>query len=406
LRIELVCVGSELLSGKVSTHGASLGRLLEDAGLALARETTVGDDREEMRRAFAEAWKRSDAVVCSGGLGPTFDDITRDVWSALLRRPLRFRRDIFLDIRAKFRRRGLRMPAENRRQAFVLSGAEALPNPHGTAPGQLLAAGGKLLALLPGPHAELFPMLERAVLPRLLRRSGPLRKSAAWKLSGVAESVADEKLDRVRARHRRGVVWGILAERSVITVKASAEGPGAAERIAAIGKDVRRVFGRLVMGGRDDTLESAVARRLRERRQTLAAAESCTGGLLAEKLTRLAGSSDYFLQGAVTYSNESKVRLLGVKRSTLKRRGAVSAECAREMARGCRTRSGADWAVSVTGIAGPGGAVPGKPVGTVFFGLAGPRGVSVKKRWFAGERAAVRERSAQFALDWLRKELA
>jgi PncC family amidohydrolase len=149
-----------------------------------------------------------------------------------------------------------------------------------------------------------------------------------------------------------------------------------------------------------------VARRLRERRQTLAAAESCTGGLLAEKLTRLAGSSDYFLQGAVTYSNESKVRLLGVKRSTLKRRGAVSAECAREMARGCRTRSGADWAVSVTGIAGPGGAVPGKPVGTVFFGLAGPRGVSVKKRWFAGERAAVRERSAQFALDWLRKELA
>lgn len=409
LRIELICVGTELLTGKLDTHGSTLGRFAESQGLSLALQTVVGDDAAEMRRVFREAWRRSGVVICAGGLGPTFDDITRRVWSRVLRRRLRFKPDLLREIRDKFRRRGLRMPAENKWQAFVLSGAGVISNAHGTAPGQLLTVGPKALVLLPGPSQEMWPMAERALIPLFRRLGGAARKTAAYRIFGVPESVVDERLDRIRARFRSGVVWGILAEKSVVSIKAAVSARTPADlqaRLAGIERGIHRTFGKDVFGRGDESLELVVGALLRKKRQCLSVAESCTGGLLAEKITRIPGSSDYFLQGYVAYSNESKVRHLGVHQKTLDRFGAVSDRCALEMARGYRRRSGADWTLAVTGIAGPSGALPGKPVGLVFIALAGPRGARVKRQKFQGGREDIRERSALFALDWLRRELA
>ncbi len=412
-RVELICVGSELLMGKVNTHAAALAPRLERLGLALRRETTVGDDPDEMVRAFREAWRRSDAVLCAGGLGPTFDDITREAWSKALRRPLRYVPSLARGIAAKFRARGLRMPPDNRRQAYLLSGARVLDNPNGTAPGQVLETGGKVLGLFPGPGRELFPLFD-GDFSAILRRKFPgvARQTKIWRIYGIPESAVDEKLRPIvaseKSRDPVRVVWGILAQSFIIDIKATVSAPSFDEvenRLRRIELKIRRRFGRAVYGEGQETLEEAVGRLLRRRKETLAAAESCTGGLLAEKITRVPGSSDYFLQGVVTYSNESKRRVLGVKPATLARRGAVSRECAVEMARGARRRSGADWAVSVTGIAGPGGGGEKKPVGLVYIALSHRGRTSCREHLFFGDRQRIRERAALEALEALRLRL-
>jgi len=411
-RVELICVGTELLTGKTNTHGATLAQRLEAAGLVLARETTVGDDPVEMRAAFAEAWRHGGVILCTGGLGPTFDDITRDVWSRVTGRRLLLQPAIAREIEEKFRRRGLRMPPDNRRQACVLRGARVLVNAHGTAPGQMLSIGNKTLVLLPGPGREMTPIFDRDVFPVLRGLHPGARDSRIYRVYGVPESAIDERMRPLVRRHigRGGVdvVWGILAQGFIVDIKFAVSGndPTAVRRTASrVEADVLRRFGKNIYGRGRETLEESVGRLLSAKKRTLALAESCTGGLLSQKITRVPGSSAYFLQGLVTYSNQAKERLLGVRRATLAKHGAVSKPAALAMARGARRRAGADYGMSVTGIAGPEGGTAEKPVGLVYIALDGPGGAVCVENRFPGGREQVRERAALAALDLLRRRL-
>lgn len=412
-RIEVICVGTELLTGKVNTHTAAIGLKLLDLGLEIAREHAVSDDPNLMREVFSDAFRRADAVLCCGGLGPTFDDITRDVWSRIVKRPLVFRPELLTDIKEKFKKRGLTMAPHNRRQAHVIRGASVLYNPFGTAPGLLWESKTKSLVLLPGPARELHPMLDTYVLPHLRKRfPGLISRRKTFLLTGVPESEVDEWVRPWVAKNARlhgcHITHGILASNAVISVKFTVSGQNAANvDLAAteLEASLRKILGKRSFGEDNDTLESIIGDLLRQKSKTLAVAESCTGGLISKILTDQPGSSDYFVEGITTYHNRSKVDRLGVKKSTLEKYGAVSKQTAREMAQGLRRRAGVDYALSVTGIAGPGGGTKEKPVGLVYIGLAGPRGTTIKEFRFNGERAWVRNRSALMALDTLRRAL-
>lgn len=407
-RIELVCVGTELLMGKLNTHGAYFSSLLEDLGLPLVRETTVSDDPSEMETLFRETWNRADVVLVTGGLGPTFDDLTRDVWAKVCERKLVFRGDLLASIAERFRRRGTPMPPANRRQAWVLRGARILENVNGTAPGQLLEVKGKMLVLLPGPGREMKPMMERDVAPTLQARfSRGIRRTKVWRFFGLPESAIDQRLRRILTS-KGGLSWGIIAQEGVVDVKMTVTGPRP-ERVEKTLSEwnarMRRLFGKAIFGNAGDTLESVVGQRLRLGRKTLAVAESCTGGALAQKITSVPGSSDYFWGGAVSYANTAKVRILGVKKETLRRFGAVSKQTAREMAETLRRKAGTDFALSITGVAGPGGGTLKKPVGRIYIGLAGPTKTQVWEKNLTGDRTLIRAQTTLWALDFLRREL-
>lgn len=408
-RVELICVGSELLMGKLNTHGAYLSTLLEEAGTPLARETTVADDPADMAEAFAAAWRRSDVVLCVGGLGPTFDDVTRDVWARVLRRSLRFRPELLNTIRARFRRRGIPMPPANRRQAFLLSGARPLANDVGTAPGQRLDAGGKTLFLFPGPGAELKPLVARELVPFLSGRGTAARRTRVWRLIGRPESAVDQRLRALfEGPGVAGTTWGILAHDGVVDVKITAVGATATGVEKSLGfwdGVLRGEYGPDLFGEGVQSLAGALESLLVERGETLALAESCTGGLAAKQLTDVPGSSRVFWGGVVAYDDRAKMKLLGVPSNLLTRSGAVSAAVAGAMADGLRRRSGVDHALSVTGVAGPSGGTRRKPVGLVHAAWAGPRGTRLWKKMFTGNRAEVRERAARWVLDALRREL-
>lgn len=408
-----MCIGSELLTGKVNTHAAYLGSQLASIGLFISREHTVGDGPELMRETFADAWRRADIVISAGGLGPTFDDLTRDVWSKVVKRSLAFQDWILRDIQQKFKQRSIKMPPHNRRQAYVLRGAEVLPNPFGTAPGQFLTVGRKILILLPGPPRELYPMTESHVIPRL--KKALVLRHCIFKtvlLVGVPESEVDQKIRPLVARYQRfrgcRVTHGILASQSVISVRFIVEGPDAAaarQALDALASKFRRCLGSNVFGEDNDTLESVVGRLLLRQRKTLSVAESCTGGLIGKIITDQPGSSSYFLESVTAYSDQSKIRRLGVKKKTLSAFGAVSKEVAREMALGIKRTSGSDFSLSVTGIAGPDGGSPAKPVGLVYIGCSGRKRTFVREFRFSGDRGWIRHRSALIALDILRREL-
>ena len=414
MRIELICSGTELLRDKVNTNSNAIADKLARIGLTLSQVATVGDDLGDMVRALKDSWRRSDAVLMSGGLGPTFDDLTRDCASRALGRALVFSPAILKQIRARFAAAGRPMPEENRRQAYLLRGAEAIPNRAGTAPGQIVRQGKKSLVLLPGPPNELLPMMDDAVCPHFRRHfSSSHSETLILHVYGFPESEVDERIAPVVEKERDipgvRIVFGILAHKAIIDVKATAEAksPAAARAaLAGLRRELLAVLGGDVYGEDSETLQSAVGQGLRRRRETLAVAESCTGGRIAGKITEIPGSSDYFLEGAVVYSNASKTRRLGVRKETLRRFGAVSRETAAEMAKGLLKTSGADWALSVTGIAGPGGAAPGKPVGLVWFGLARGNEVFTASRHFFGTRTDIQEKASLAALDLLRRKLA
>jgi nicotinamide-nucleotide amidase len=412
-RVEVVCVGTELLTGKINTHTAYLGQAFSTIGLEIWREQTVSDDPKSMAVVFASAWRSAEIVISCGGLGPTFDDLTRDVWSRVVGRPLRIQSTLVADIRNKFRQRGIVMPPQNRRQGYILAGAQVLSNAKGTAPGQILSIGQKTLLLLPGPSNELIPMVESQVLRELQNRY-PLwsRVQKSFHMVGVPESRIDQLIrPLVRRLARVGgcyLTHGILASKSIITVKFSvssrhrAKAELAATRAA---NSFRKVLKPYLFGEDDATLAGVIGEALRRKKLTVVTAESCTGGLVAKLLTDVPGSSDYFLEGAVTYSNRAKARQLGVSRISLEKFGAVSSQIAKEMAEGYRRKTGAAYGASVTGIAGPGGGSKEKPVGLVFIGCAGPKRTVVRKFQFNGDREWIRHRAALMALDLLRKEI-
>lgn len=409
--VELVFVGTELLLGEIlNTNARYLSQQLSGLGIDNFYQVTVGDNPGRLAGVLRTALDRSDVVITSGGLGPTLDDLTREVAAEVAGRPLQLDESVLAGIQAFFQRLGRRMSDNNRRQAMVPEGARVLSNRAGTAPGLIIPAGQKALILLPGPPRELQPMFEEHVVPYLTERRGGIPElivSRTLKFCGIGESaVEDSLLDLIRNQTDPNIAP--YAKPGEVHLRLSTKALSVAaglQRIAPVERAIRERLGDFIFGVDDDTLEQAVGAMLRERNLTLALAESCTGGLIGQRITSVAGSSEYFLGSAVVYANSAKTALLGVSPELLTRFGAVSEEVAGAMAEGARRVFGADLALSVTGIAGPGGGTPEKPVGTVCFGLAGPDGTISKRDLYWGSRADIRERSAQEALVMLRNRL-
>jgi nicotinamide-nucleotide amidase len=410
-RCILVCVGSELLRGKLNTHASHVARRLASIGLALNEENTVSDELAEITSAIQRALDRFEIVLVSGGLGPTFDDLTREGASSASSHPLKLSPALLNGLKKKFRRAHYPMPPANARQAWVLEGAEVIANQVGTAPGQWLDLGDRVLILLPGPPRELYPMVEDFVLPQLKKRYNP-RPTAEAHLHfvGVPESVVDNKVRPIINRESKGsekVQFTILAHLGLVDFDVFVSSPypdRAKAALTRIVKAVRRAVGDAWYGSDADyPLEKVVGDRFRRQKATLALAESCTGGMLASRLTDIAGSSDFLIEGVVSYSNVAKMRELGVPELLLKKQGAVSKPVALAMARGIRERAQTTWGVGITGIAGPGGGTPKKPVGLVFIALASKNKSICHAYQFTGNRDAIRQRSVLAALDLLRR---
>ncbi len=412
----LVCVGSELLRGKRNTHVSTLARRLSSVGITLAHEETRPDQEGVLATAIRRALQEFPLVIVTGGLGPTFDDVTREAAAKACGHPLVFSRKLAIGIRAKFRRaRYRRMPPANERQAYLLQGAEVIRNANGTAPGQWLSLAtptpttSRILILLPGPPREMHPMLENSVLPRLRKtfRTKP-RAQAHLHFVGIAESLADQAIRPILTKEP-GADFTILAHLGLVDLDVFVTARTRIQARARCRRVVRRVLqklGRYSYGhGEDCTLEKVVGLALRRRRATVALAESCTGGLLSARLTDIPGSSDYVLGGVVSYSNRIKEESLGIPPAFIRKHGAVSSVVAQAMAEGIRRRFKSTWGVGVTGIAGPGGAIRLKPRGLVYVGVAGPRETAVRKYRFGGDRDAVRQRSVVSALNDLRLAL-
>lgn len=404
LHVEVLATGDELLTGQiVDTNSVWLMDRLWDLGVMVQRKTLVGDDRQDLAAALAETTSRADVVVMSGGLGPTEDDLTAECVAAAMGVPLELDEASLAAIRARFEKLGRVMTPNNAKQARFPRGATILPNRFGTAPGFVVRLGRAELACLPGVPAEYRGLCEEAVLPRIAGRVASTPAARLVKLIGIPESHADQAMRPVMdAPANRGVRFGYRAHWPEIHVKWTVAGPDAeahAERILA---DVRRIFGDAVFAEGNEDLAPVVVGLLAARRETLALAESCTGGLVAELVTSVPGASEVFQLGVVAYADDAKTGLLGVGADLLGAHGAVSERVARAMAEGVRARSGTTWAAALTGIAGPGGGTPEKPVGTVHMAIAGPPGTQTWARRFPGDRERVRKTSAYDVLNQLR----
>jgi nicotinamide-nucleotide amidase len=403
--VELVCTGTELLSGRtLNTHAQFLGGRLGGIGLPLQRETVVPDAAPDIEEAVRSALGRAEVVVVTGGLGPTSDDLTRDVLAKIAGRAIRTDEPALENIRARCARAGRDMTASRARQALVLDGAEVLPNPVGMAPGEWIEHEGRVLIALPGPPREFQAVLDQEVLPRLRRRfPDAVVLEAIFHLCGIAES---DFVDALQAAgfHPEHVAFACCAAPARLDVRL--RGPmDAADELARTADCVRRTAGRHLVCESALPLETVVVQRLTELRKTVAVAESCTGGLVGGRITAVPGSSAVFAGGVIAYSNEVKIRDLGVRESTLAQWGSVSEETAREMAEGARRRFATDFGLSVTGIAGPGGGSDAKPLGLVWLALASGGPTQVESFRGTGERDVVREASVQMALDLLRRAL-
>jgi nicotinamide-nucleotide amidase len=413
MRLEILCLGSELLKDKINQHSNLIAQKLFDIGLLVSQVSIVGDHANDIETSFKGALERSNVVIICGGLGPTFDDLTRECVSKVLHRPLVFSSRILKQIRSQFSLVNRRMPQENERQAYTISGARVLLNSVGTAPGQIIPYKNKTVILLPGPARELLPMLEGVVCSYLKKKySQKLVQSLVLHIHGFPESEIDEKIQPVLQRHWNAkgmkVTFGILAHQAIVDIKATVEGRNAVQVrhwLQNIEEAFKNILGDRIYGKNEETLESVVGQLLFKRKETLSIAESCTGGSLADQITNIPGSSVYFKEGVVAYSDESKRNLLGVSRAILKRYGAVSESTAKAMALGILKRSGSDWAVSITGIAGPGGGTVAKPVGLVCFAIASKKGVQSWIKQFSGTRREIKSKASLMALTLLRQSL-
>ena len=407
----IVSIGSELTLGQsVDTNAPWLAAQLAAQGIRCRRQVTVPDELEALSATFREAAAASDLVVATGGLGPTADDLTRQALAAAAGLPLELDAPSLEQIRAFFARRGREMPSANRVQALLPKGARPLPNTCGTAVGICLELAGTPCYALPGVPFEMREMFRREVLPHLpALGDGQVVRFRRLHCFGTSESAIGEALADLMRPGRNPAV-GTTAELGVITVRinASADSPAAAEALLDdTERLVRARLGTAVFGRDGETLASVVGALLAARGQTLGTAESCTGGLIAKLLTDVPGSSAYYLGGAVSYANELKEALVGVPGELLTAVGAVSEPVARAMAEGARRAFGSSFALATTGIAGPTGGTPDKPVGLVFLALAGPQQTRVEAARFGSEspRVVIRERAARTALDLLRREL-
>ncbi len=407
MKAEIIAVGSELLTpDRVDTDSLFLTEELNKIGIEVVRKTVVGDNREFLRDAFRDALERVPLVISTGGLGPTQDDLTREAVSDVLGRKLRLRDDLVEHIRARFRSFGREMTENNLQQAMVPEGAEPLANSRGTAPGIWIEDSGRMLALLPGPPRELMPMFKEHVLPRLARRvSGARLVHRLIRITGLGESLVDQRIAPIYKRHPEVDTTILASQPGEIHVHLrtwTSDESQALKTIDEILRGFELALSDRIFSQDGSSLEEVVAKLLTLHNATIAAAESCTGGLLAQRLTNIAGSSAYFLGSVVSYSNELKTAWADVPAALIQAKGAVSSEVAIALAEGIRRRAGSTLGVGITGIAGPGGGTEEKPIGTVHIALAHAGGVKEKAVRFVGDREAIRFQASQLALDLIR----
>ena len=408
MNAEIIAVGSELLTPtKTDTNSLWLTQKLNEIGIEVKLKIIVGDDQARLEETVKDAVRRSDIVISTGGLGPTEDDITRQCCAKAIERNLVFHEELVEDLKDRFRRWGRDMPEINKRQAYVIEGAEILPNPNGSAIGMLIKIEEKILVLLTGPPRENQPMFENYVLPKLRETAGEIFvKRKILRVSGLGESAVDEMIAPIYTQYENPQTT-ILFNRSEIEIHLTAQAGTEAQADHLLEEIAEKIAGKLgaaVFSMNDELMEEIIGKLLIENGKTLAVAESCTGGLIGSRLTDISGASEYFIEGAVTYSNAAKIRTLDVSPEILEKFGAVSAECAEAMAKGIRERAKTDFGISVTGIAGPGGGGE-KPVGLVHIGYADKTQTTSIKIILPGDRYLIRWRASSAALDYLRRQI-
>ncbi len=409
LTAEIIAVGTELLMGQiVNTNAQYLSERLTQPGIAVLYQSVVGDNPQRLREETERAKDRCDIIIFTGGLGPTDDDLTKETVAEVFNKKLELHRPSLDKIKAYIKGWDKNMPPNNIKQAYLPADGVIIPNNNGTAPGCIMEDGGCTAILLPGPPSEMKPMFEETVLPYLSRRCGQTLYSVVLRLFGIGESAAALKIDNL-IKNRTNPTVAPYAKDAEVTFRVTALAENetrAKELLAPVIEEIYRELGEYIYAEGDGaTMEETVVKLLKKKGKTLATAESCTGGLIGEKITSVPGSSEVYGFGFITYANEAKERLLGVKRETLEAYGAVSPETAAEMAEGARRNSGADIAVAVTGIAGPGGGTPEKPVGLVYVGVSSENGTNTVRLELSGNRDKVRQRTCMNALNLVRKEL-
>jgi nicotinamide-nucleotide amidase len=413
VRLELVTIGDELLLGfTVDTNAAYMARELAAIGVEIVRRATCGDEPEAIAEAVGDALERTGAVITTGGLGPTSDDRTKESIAALFGRGMRLDEDILQRLEQRWAERFKQpLPAPNRQQAMIPEGAEIITNRHGSAPGIWLEDdAGRWVAMLPGVPREMRGMLGDELIPRFRSRTdtASVVLSATLRTTGIAESLLAERLGEV-ARGVDGMPLAYLPSPAGVDLRLTARGmsPDAATRALDAGvAALREKTGRFAYATGAEDLAEVVLDLCRAKSLTIAVGESCTGGMLGERLTAIPGSSDVVVGGVIAYSNAIKTQLLGVDAGLIAEHGAVSEPVARAMAEGARVRLNASIGVGITGIAGPGGATPGKPVGTVDLAIAGPWPTEARRSQFIGDRDEIRYRASQAALNMIRLQLS
>lgn len=409
LSAEIIAVGSELLMPNfVDTNSAYLTRQLNEIGIPVVMKAIVGDDENYLEHALRGSMERTPVTITIGGLGPTEDDVTRKVVARVLQRQLVLDDTILAAIERRFKARGAEMPKNNARQALVLTGSDVLVNNNGTAPGLWIASERNHVVLLPGPPSELMPMFEESCIPRFRKLNGDITLARrVFRTTGIFESTLDARIAPIYQKHRN-VQTTVLAKPGQVDVRltAVARNQADAERaVQELADQIEKELRDYIFARADQSLEEVVGHLLVEKKGTIAVAESCTGGMLAERLTGVDGSSRYFMSGIITYSNESKIALAGIPPLLLEMQGAVSEEVARGLAEGIREKVGTTIGVGITGIAGPSGGSPEKPVGTVHIAATSPSGTKHQLFHFPGSRDRIRWQATQAALNMTRRLL-
>ena len=407
---EIIAIGSELLtSQRLDTNSLFLTDRLNSIGIEVEIKTVVGDNEGHLEHIVREAIKRSSVIISTGGLGPTEDDITKKVFARVLKRQLVLDDQILERIQARFRARGMPMPAINARQALVPLGATILENTAGTAPGLWMEEGGCRIILLPGPPGEMKPMFETACLPKLAELTGGARLfTQIFKVTGLTESALDERIAPIYLKYKNPVTTVLATYPGEVQIHITGRGKSEEDAktiVTELADKIEFDLGDHVFSRGEENLEQIVGYYLLMRRYTLAVAESCTGGLISQRVTSVPGSSAYFLCGMTCYSNRSKTELAGIPPLLIEMNGAVNPEVAKGLAEGIRKRSGATLGLGLTGIAGPTGATLEKPVGMVHIALSMEGSLDHREFRFGGDRERIRQWASQAALDMVRRKL-
>lgn len=411
MKAYLISIGDELLIGQtINTNVAFIGSLISDINIEIIKSTVISDDHKSILDEFGLASSKADIIICTGGLGPTNDDITRNAVVQYFKTELVHNDEVIEDIKSMLKRRGRELKKTHEDQAMVPKIADVIRNENGTAPGYWIEEDKKIFIVMPGVPYEMKAMMNNYVIPKLIETIGEPKefiKKVTLQTTGLPESVLAERLgdpDELLSGAQLAFLPNQYGVRLRVTVRSSSE-ETANNQLLEIEQKIRSKVGRFIYGRGDENLEEVVGRLLKERELRISVAESCTGGGLADRITNINGSSTYFERGVVTYSNAAKVEILKVNEDVMMEKGAVSAEVAMQMAEGIKSISGSDIGVSLTGIMGPTGGVANKPVGTVFIGYCDDKVCTAKRFQFGEDRILNKNRATQAALDMVRRSL-